>query len=509
MADYDLAIIGGGINGAGIARDVAGRGLRVILLEQSDLASGTSSASTKLIHGGLRYLEHGAIRLVREALREREVLLQLAPHIVRPLRFVLPAYPGPRSAVLLRIGLFLYDHLGGRKILPGTRTVDLTHSEVGAPLKRRYLSGFEYSDCWVDDARLVVLNAMDAHERGASIRTRTRVTRAERGEEWKLILNAEGRREVVTARALVNAAGPWAGIVADSVLRMPGPAPVRLIKGSHIVVPKLFRHDRGYIFQNDDQRIVFALPFHDDFTMTGPTALNFSGDLAAPAPSAEEIDYLRRAAGAYFREEIGETVWAFAGVRALYDDGEGKPEDITREYHLDLDQRFREAPLLTVYGGKITTYRKLAEAALAKLAPFFRLHGPWTARAPLPGGDFLWDGVEARVTQALHTWPFLTQREAHRLVSAYGTRIERVLGAAESAEDLGPRFGPISAVEVLYLVKNEWVRTADDVIWRRSKLGLRMSKDETASLERFIAGAVLPPPAMAEDESDEETGVTT
>jgi glycerol-3-phosphate dehydrogenase len=498
MADYDLAIIGGGINGVGIARDAAGRGLRVVLLEQSDLASGTSSASTKLIHGGLRYLEHGAIRLVREALREREVLLQLAPHIVRPLRFVLPADPGPRSPTLLRIGLFLYDHLGGRKILPATRTVDLAHSELGAPLKRRYLSGFEYSDCWVDDARLVVLNAMDAHERGASIRTGTRVTRVERGEEWKLILNAEGRREVVTARALVNAAGPWAGIVAESVLRTPGPAPVRLVKGSHIVVPKLFDHDRGYIFQNQDNRIVFALPFQNDYTMIGTTDLNFVGDLATPVPSTQEIDYLRRAVGAYFREEIGDTVWAFAGVRALYDDREGKPEDITREYHLELNRQFGEAPLLTVYGGKITTYRKLAESALAQLAPFFRLHDPWTARAPLPGGDFLWDGVEARVAQALRSWPFLAPAEARRLVSAYGTRLDRVLGVAESAEDLGPRFGPISAVEVLYLVRNEWARTVDDVIWRRSKLGLRMTKDEIASLDRFIAGAVAP--STANDE---------
>lgn len=499
MADYDLAIIGGGINGAGIARDAAGRGLRVILLEQSDLASGTSSASTKLIHGGLRYLEHGAIRLVREALREREVLLRMAPHIVRPLRFVLPAYPGPRSAFVLRIGLFLYDILGGREILPATRTIDLTHSAVGDPLKRRFRTGFEYSDCWVDDARLVVLNAVDARERGATIRIRTRVTRAERGEEWKLILNAEGRREVVTARALVNAAGPWVGIVAETVLRVPGPAPIRLVKGSHIVVPKLFDHDRGYIFQNDDKRVVFALPFHDDFTLIGTTDLNFSGDLSAPAPTPDEINYLRRAVGQYFREEIGETVWAFAGVRSLHDDGEGEPENITREYHLVLDNKFREAPLLTVYGGKITTYRRLAEAVLAKLAPFFRMHAPWTATAPLPGGDFLWDGVEARVTQALHTWPFLSRDEARRMVSAYGTRLDQVLGAATSEDDLGPRFGPISAVEALYLVKNEWARTADDVIWRRSKLGLRMTRDEKESLERFIAGAVSPSPFAGEN----------
>ena len=279
MPDYDLAIIGGGINGAGIARDAAGRGLRVLLLEQNDLAAGTSSASTKLIHGGLRYLEHGMFGLVREALTEREVLLKTAPHVIRPMRFVLPAIPGPRSPIMLRIGLFLYDWLGARRILPGAKSIDLTHHVAGQPLMRKFTYGFEYSDCWVDDSRLVMLNAIDAAERGATIRTRTRVTRAEREDEWRLILNVQGRRDVTTARVVVNAAGPWAGVVSETILRMDGPPPLRLAKGSHIVVPKAFDHDRGYIFQNTDGRIVFALPFADDFTLIGTTDENFTGGL--------------------------------------------------------------------------------------------------------------------------------------------------------------------------------------------------------------------------------------
>lgn len=490
MADYDLAIIGGGINGAGIARDAAGRGLRVLLVEQHDLASGTSSASTKLIHGGLRYLEHGAFKLVREALAERERLLRLAPHIIAPMRFVLPAVPGPRSAWLLRLGLFIYDRLGGREILPATNTLDLSHHAVGQPLKRRYRSGFEYSDCWVDDARLVVLNAVDAAARGAAIRTRTKLVRAEREQEWQLVLNADGHREVATARVLVNAAGPWVGIVAENILRIPGRPPVRLVKGSHIVVPALFDHDRGYIFQNADRRIVFALPFAGGFTLIGTTDEDFAGDLDAVAPSADEISYLCRSVSEYFRENIGpdRVVWAFAGVRSLYDDGAGRPEDVTRDYHLTFDKRFGAAPLLTVYGGKITTYRRLAEAAMAELAHFFHSgRAPWTARVPLPGGDMRWDGVETYVARALRTWPFLAEGEARRLVRAYGTWIDRILGAAKTRADLAPWFGELSAVEVRYLMAHEWARTADDVLWRRTKLGLRLGHDQKDTLAKFMA----------------------
>ncbi len=493
MADYDLAIIGGGINGAGIARDAAGRGLRVLLCEQNDLASGTSSASTKLIHGGLRYLEHGAFRLVREALAERERLLTLAPHIIRPQRFVLPAWPGPRSAWMLRLGLFVYDRLGGRKILPATRTLDLTHHPAGQPLKRRFRTAFEYSDCTVEDARLVVLNALDAAERGAAIRTRTRVVRIEREDEWRLILNAQGRRDVATARVLVNAAGPWAGIVTETVLRRPGRPPLRLVKGSHIVVRRLFDHDRAYVFQNEDRRVVFALPFEDDFTLIGTTDIEFAGDLDAVAPGAEEVLYLCRAVSEYFRQAVTpeDVVWAFSGVRSLYDDGAGKPEDVTRDYRLTLDERFREAPLLTVYGGKITTYRRLAEAALAKLSHFFRMPGGWTAAAPLPGGDFPWDGIEALAAAARRNLPFLSETEALRLAQAYGTRIDRVFGNARTADDAGPRFGPLTGAEVRYLMQHEWARTADDVLWRRSKLGLVLTADQREALSRFMASEIV------------------
>jgi glycerol-3-phosphate dehydrogenase len=491
MADFDLAIIGGGINGAGIARDAAGRGLRVVLIEQNDLASGTSSASTKLIHGGLRYLEHGAFRLVREALAEREVMLRMAPHLIRPMRFVLPAPPGLRSPLMLRLGLFLYDRLGGRKILPPTRVVDLSHDAAGMPLKRDVKFGFEYSDCWVDDARLVVVNALDAVERGAVIRTRARCVRAEREEVWRLVLMARGRREVVTARALINAAGPWVAQVAETVLRLPEPGRVRLDKGSHIVVPKLYDNDRAYILQTGDRRVVFAIPFQRDFTLIGTTDQSFTGDLAAVTPSIEEIKYLCNIVDAYFREVVSpdRVVWSYSGVRALYDDGSRNVKDTTRDYVLALDKRYHEAPLLTVYGGKITTYRRLAEAALARLARFFSLGPPWTAHAPLPGGDFAHDGVDALVVDARRRWPFLGEEHAERLVRAYGTRIDRVLGAAVSPYDLGPNLGhDLTGAEVRYLMAHEWAQTADDVLWRRSKLGLRLAAAEREALARFMAG---------------------
>ncbi|HVY00134.1 MAG TPA: glycerol-3-phosphate dehydrogenase [Pseudorhodoplanes sp.] len=491
-ADYDLAVIGGGINGVGIARDAAGRGLRVLLVEQNDLASGTSSASTKLIHGGLRYLEHFAFKLVHEALREREVLLQLAPHIIWPLRFVLPQMPGMRSIVKLRIGLFIYDHLGGRKILPGTKTLDLTHHAVGQPLKRMFRYGLEYSDCWVNDARLVVLNALGAAERGAAIRTRTKCVRAERDEIWRLVLNVRGRRESVTARALVNAAGPWVGDVAETVLRQQGPFRVRLVKGSHMVVPRLFDHDRAYIFQNSDGRIVFAIPYEEKFTLIGTTDLDFKGDLAAVAPSPEEVKYLCSAVLGYFRQPVSpdDVVYAYAGVRSLYDDGSGKPENVTRDYHLDLSEGFREAPLLTVYGGKITTYRKLAEAALARLEHFFEMKPAWTEHAPLPGGDFPHTGVEALVSKSQRQWPFLAESHVRRLVRAYGTRIGMVINGAGRLSDLGANFGAdLTEAEVRYLMQHEWARDADDVLWRRSKLGLHVTAEDKARLAAFMAGA--------------------
>jgi glycerol-3-phosphate dehydrogenase len=495
MADFDLAIVGGGINGAGIARDAAGRGLRVILVEQNDLASGTSSASTKLIHGGLRYLEHGWFRLVREALTEREVLLRAAQHLIRPMRFVLPLEPGLRSRWLVRFGLFIYDHLGGRKILPATRTVDFARDSLGTPLKPRHRYGMEYSDCQTDDSRLVVLNARDAHERGAVIRTRTRCVGAVRGEDWRLVFGAGGRQETVTARVLVNAAGPWAGIFSENVLCQPPPKNLRLDKGSHIVVRRLFTDDRGYIFQTRGKRVVFALPFERDFTLIGTTDCSFSGDPGIAAPTADEILHLCGVVNEHFRTPISpaDVVWSFAGVRSLYDEDASdaqEPQDTPRDYELALDDARGAAPLLTVYGGKITTYRRLAEAALDRLATFVGHGRAWTGRAALPGGDFALDGGGRLVSQTRSAWPFLEEGHARRLINAYGTRVDRILGSAKRLDDLGPMLGAdLTAAEVRYLMAEEWAQTADDVLWRRSKLGLRVSPIERERLGQFMAEA--------------------
>ena len=490
MADFDIAIIGGGINGTGLARDAAGRGLRVLLVEMNDLSSGTSQASSKLIHGGLRYLERRAFRLVREALSEREVLLTMAPHVIRPMRFMLPPMPGLRSPIMLRLGLLIYDWLGARKLLPASRTVDLTHNVVGQPLKRLFRYGFEYSDCWVDDARLVVLNALDAKEHGAVVKTRTRLTRADRRDRWELVLNNRGRRETATARVLVNASGPWIGEVADTVLRMPLKAPVRLIKGSHIVVRRRFEHDSGYILQANDGRVVFALPFAENFTLIGTTDEKFVGDLNSVAPDPEEIKYLCATMNEYFRDRVtpDELVWSFAGVRALYDDGSELPEDVTRDYELVLDERYGEAPLLTIYGGKITTHRKLAEAAMDKIGIFFGALPPWTAKSKLPGGEFPPNGFYPVVAELLAHWPFLSEPHARRLVRAYGLRADRFLGEAKSMADLGDRFtGDLTAAEVRYLVETEWATNVDDVLWRRTKFGLTATAEERTAIERYIA----------------------
>jgi glycerol-3-phosphate dehydrogenase len=493
MSDFDLAIVGGGINGTGIARDAAGRGLRVLLVEQNDLASGTSSASTKLIHGGLRYLEHRWFRLVREALSEREVMLRMAPHLIRPMRFVLPAEPGQRPPWLLRLGLFVYDHLGGRRILPATRSLDLRDDPHGGTLQERYRYGFEYSDCVADDSRLVVLNALDAAERGALIRTRTRCLRADRAEDWKIVLEVRGRREVASARVLVNATGPWLGHFSQSALQQPAPPDLRLDKGSHIVVRRLFGHDRGYIFQAADGRVVFVLPYEREFTLIGTTDSVFSGDPAAVAPSRDEIDYLCTVVNDHLRVVISpaDVVWAFAGVRSLHDDGSRAPQDTMRDYVLVLDEEPAKAPLLTVYGGKITTYRRLAEAVLDRLAPVLGVRPAWTKKSRLPGGDMPVDGVAQLVAQACRSWPFLSEAHIRRLVHAYGTRVDRVLGAAKRIDDLGPRLGAdLTGVEVRYLMNHEWAWTAGDVLWRRSKLGLLVSAAEHEQLAKFMANAI-------------------
>jgi glycerol-3-phosphate dehydrogenase len=492
---YDLAVIGGGINGCGIARDAAGRGLSVYLCEQGDLASGTSSAATKLIHGGLRYLEYFEFRLVREALMEREVLWRMAPHIVWPLRFVLPYHKGLRPAWMLRLGLFLYDHMGGRKLLPPTKTLDLTRDAAGQPLKPGvYRRGFEYSDCWVEDARLVALNARDAQDRGATIRTRTKAMATERGADtWQITTenSRNGQRETVRARILVNAAGPWVADVLALTLGRDAPADVRLVQGSHIVVPKLFDHGRCYIFQNADNRIIFAIPYERDFTLIGTTDLDYVGDPSKVAASKEEVEYLCAAASEYFAQAVEpkDVVWTYSGVRPLYDDGANAAQATTRDYVLELDEA--AAPLLSVFGGKITTYRRLALHVLEKLghhlSPEARARHDWSASAPLPGGDFPVQGFESLLADMERDYPWLDALQCRRLARAYGTRARRILGMATGKAALGRDFGAgLSEIEVLYLMREEWAEEAADVIWRRSKLGLRLTSSQIKALDNFM-----------------------
>ena len=483
---FDLAIVGGGVNGAGIARDAAGRGLSVLLVEQGDLAGATSSASTKLIHGGLRYLEHFEFRLVREALLEREVLLRAAPHIIWPLRFVLPHHEGLRPRWLIRTGLFLYDHLGGRRILPGTRSVALRHDAVGAALLPRFTRGFEYSDCWVDDARMVVLCARDAADRGADIRVRTRCAKAERaGGLWRLSLAGDGAGQVA-ARVLVNAAGPWVADFLAHGVGVNAPAKVRLVKGSHIVVPRLWDGRHCYIFQNADQRICFAIPYEDSFTLIGTTDRDFSGNPADVAISTDETTYLCESVSAYLCRNVtpADVVWTYAGVRPLYDDGATRAQEATRDYVLELDAPAGAPPMLSVFGGKITTFRRLAEAALLRLSPHLPMQGPWTATAPLPGGDFPHDGVPALVARVQAAHPWLADTTARRLVRQYGTRALAVLDGATGPEP--SLAADLSAREVRWMIEQEWARAPSDILWRRSKRGLVATESETAALARFM-----------------------
>lgn len=493
----DLLVVGGGINGAGIARDAAGRGISVMLVEQDDLASATSSWSTKLIHGGLRYLEHYEFRLVREALIEREVLWGIAPHIIRPLRFVLPHHAGLRPAWLLRLGLFLYDHLGGRKRLWATRTLDLATDAAGKPLKAGYGKAFEYSDCRVDDSRLVVLNARDAADRGAIIRTRTRAVAAMRVDGlWHVTLEdrIRGATETVAARALVNAAGPWVETFLTGVAKAPTPARVRLVQGSHIVVPKLFDHDRAYIFQNADARIVFAIPYERDFTLIGTTDQDYGGDPAAVTASPEEIAYLCAAASEYFRDPVtpADVVWTYSGVRPLYDDGASAAQEATRDYVLHKDGGGAVPPLLSIFGGKITTYRRLAISALDELAADLPALGKgigWTAEAALPGGDIAPDAPVSLAESLRRSHPFLDPQLAARLAAAYGTRAAVILAGATAMTNLGRDFGAgLTEAEIAYLKREEWALTADDVLWRRSKLGLHLDAAQRAAVAAHCGG---------------------
>ncbi|WP_103097877.1 glycerol-3-phosphate dehydrogenase [Novosphingobium guangzhouense] len=489
---YDLLVVGGGINGAGIARDAAGRGLSVLLVEKEDLAQHTSSASTKLIHGGLRYLEYGEFRLVREALIERERLLSMAPHIIWPLSFVLPQVNSLRPAWLVRLGLFLYDHLGGRKVLPATRTIpQLDRDPCGNGLKSG-AKAFVYSDCWVEDSRLVVLNAMDAEARGARIRTRTRLVSAERADGlWTAkISDAQGEHKV-RARALVNAAGPW---VADVIARVPdgrSDRGVRLIKGSHIVVPRLYEGDHAFLLQNPDKRVVFAIPYQGEFTLVGTTDEAWNEAPGAAAISAAETRYLLDTVARYFTRPVGEgdLVWSYAGIRPLYDDRASSASAVTRDYVLDLDAEDGRAPMLNIFGGKITTYRKLAEHALEKLAPLLSpKSGAWTAAATLPGGDMPDADFERFAAALIADRPNLPVALLRRLARAYGTRVTTLLEDAHDLEGLGHHFGgDLYAAEVDYLARHEWARTGRDVLFRRSKLGLKLDNSVESALDDHLA----------------------
>jgi glycerol-3-phosphate dehydrogenase len=492
-ASYDLLIVGGGINGAGIARDAAGRGLSVLLVEQDDLAGHTSAASTKLIHGGLRYLEHYAFRLVREALIEREKLLRIAPHIARPLTFVLPLARHTRPQWMIRLGLFVYDHLGGRKSLPGSHAIPLDADGYGAALAPTLRRGFSYVDGWVDDARLVILNALDARERGAHIRTRTRFNGAQPHDGlWRAELTArDGAAYAVDARAIINAGGPWvddirSGLSAGSTQRSS-----RLVKGSHIIVPRIHSRDHAYILQNADSRVLFAIPYERDFTLIGTTDVDWRGDPSQPHIDAAEIDYLCTAINGWLARPIGpaDVVHSYSGIRALYDDGTANASQVTRDYVLALDES-RGPPSLSIFGGKITTYRRLAEHALHKLRRHLSpIEGSWTADAALPGGNFT--RFDVLLDDVINRWPFLAPDVAERLARAYGRRVIAILRDADSMEALGTNYGyGLTDAEIVYLMREEWAMTAEDILWRRSKLGLHLPPEAIAAIEHRMRETV-------------------
>lgn len=516
--DYDLLIIGGGINGCGIARDASGRGLSVCLVEMNDLGSATSASSTKLFHGGLRYLEYFEFRLVREALIERETLLKAMPHIAWPMRFVLPYHEsmrfdlstptskllnivmpwmkGRRPAWLIRMGLFIYDNLGGRGILPGTSKVDLRTGPEGAPLADRFEEAYEYSDCWVEDSRLVVLNARDAKNRGTSVRIKEKATSADVVDGvWQVAMEntVTGKTSTVTAKMVVNAAGPWVGDVLRGTLKSNQQGNVRLVRGSHIVTKRLFNHDKCYFFQGTDGRIIFAIPYETDYTLIGTTDADHEDPSQKPECTPEERDYLLKFINDYLKTPIDQSdiVWTYSGVRPLYDDGANSASAATRDYVLKLDKS-RGAPALNIFGGKITTYRRLAESALEKIAQVFPdIEKPWTAGVALPGGDFPVDGVEALIRATLVKYPFLTDRWAKRLVRAYGSEVNDMMGSATSQDDLGKDFGAtLTEREVIWMIKKEFARLAEDVVWRRSKLGLRMTAQQIATLDVWMKSYV-------------------
>ncbi len=490
---YDLVVVGGGINGAGIARDAVGRGLSVLLCEKGDLAEGTSSRSGKLVHGGLRYLEYYEFRLVREALIEREVLLQNAPHIIWPMRFVLPHSREQRPSWMIRIGLFLYDHLGGRQRLPGCRSLDLHRAPEGAALKSDFRRAFEYSDCWVDDSRLVVLNAIDAAERGATILTRTPLMRAERnGDLWRVTLRDErtGKESQLEAHCIVNAAGPWVDSVLDARLGIRSSKRIRLVRGSHLVTQRLYEGDQAYLIQNEDRRVIFVNPYEGRYNLIGTTDIPQDEGPDSVEMTEDEVSYLCRIVNRYFKKQLRpeDIVQRFAGVRPLYDDAQENPSAVTRDYVFDIAAGHGEAPVLSVFGGKITTYRKLAEHALKELKGFFPAMGaPWTRNAPLPGGDLPdadFDRYYAEFRAENSRLPDALCRHYARL---YGARAKDLINGARSTADLGKHFGAqLYENEVEHLRRNEWAESADDVLWRRTKFGLHLQATEIARLNQWF-----------------------
>ena len=493
----DLFVIGGGINGAGIARDAAGRGLSVVLCEKDDLAEGTSSRSGKLVHGGLRYLEYYEFRLVREALIEREVLLNAAPHIIWPMRFVLPHSPEDRPAWLVRLGLFLYDHLGGRKRLPGTRTLDLRRDPEGIPILDQYTRGFEYSDCWVDDARLVALNAVGAAEKGATVLTRSPAVSARRENgAWTVTTknSVTGESRTFRAKCVVNCAGPWVSDVVNRVAGSNSTRNVRLVKGSHIIVPKFWAGSNAYLVQNQDKRVIFINPYEGDKALIGTTDIAYEGRAEDVCADENEIDYLLKAVNRYFKEKLRhqDVLHSFSGVRPLFDDGKGNPSAVTRDYVFDLDET-GGAPLLNVFGGKITTFRELAERGMHRLKHIFpNMGGDWTETAPLPGGDMPNADYESFANSLRDTYPWMPRKLVHHYGRLYGTRTKNLVGNATTPGDLGRHFGgQLYEAEVRYLVTTEWAQTANDILYRRTKHYLHLTETERAAFAEWFAATRL------------------
>tara|TARA_B100000945_G_scaffold123892_2_gene98367 strand:- start:792 stop:2303 length:1512 start_codon:yes stop_codon:yes gene_type:complete len=493
MQEFDLVVIGGGINGAGVARDASGRGLSVLLCEKDDLAQATSSSSTKLIHGGLRYLEFFHFNLVRESLREREILLNSMPHIIWPLRFILPHHNGLRPAWLLRLGLFLYDHIGGRKLLPATKKINLKNHESGNPLKKNFSVAFEYSDCWVEDSRMVILNAKDAKLKGATIKTHTSFENAKRKDDlWEITLrdNKTSIKKTIISKSIVNCAGPWVTNVIGEKLNEKNDIGIRLIKGSHVITKKLFKKNHNYIFQNSDGRIVFAIPYESDFTLIGTTDIEYEGDPGEVRCSLEEKKYLVESVSNYLSNPVStnDIVHTYSGVRPLFNDNKTKAQNVTRDYVIKTNSQNRKAPLINVFGGKITTYRILAEKVMNELKPYFsNLEKKWTKNSNLPGGNFNPNEFDELVKEIMDKYKYLDKKWAIRLLRAYGKDSFDILNNSLKIEDLGINFGwNLTEKEILWMVENEFAETTEDILWRRSKLGLRFSHDQVKYLENWL-----------------------